>query len=149
MIKEFEYYHGAVFTKLIHEAKENIFISLRNTATNASYVINNKVGLYIKHSTKRMSPWRFSFQKIHQEELLLLKQNLDEVFLILVCGEDGFVTLSFEDIKIILNDNHETVEWISAARNPRKEYTVNGSDGSLGRKISKNDFPRKVIESLF
>jgi hypothetical protein len=147
MIKEFEFYHGVVFSKLIHGSEKEILIKQYPTESNASYVLNNDIGLYIKHSTKRMSPWRFSLQKIHQDEILEMKNKLREVFIILVCGEDGLVTLSFDELKKILNDVHGDVEWISATRNPRKEYTVKGSDGSLGRKVGKSDFPKKILEA--
>lgn len=146
MIKEFEFYHGAVFARLIHFSNENISIKSFPTESNASYVINDKIGLYIKHSSKRMSPWRFSLQKVHQDEILQMKNSLTEVFLILVCGEDGIVTLSFSELKMVLNDVHGEVEWISASRNPRKEYTVKGSDGALGRKVGKSDFPKRIFE---
>lgn len=113
---------------------------------NSSYILNDKVGLYIKYSAKRMSPWRFSMQQEHQDEILEMKNNLSEVFLLLVCGEDGIVTLGFNELKVILNDAHSAVEWISASRNPRKEYTIKGSDGKLARKVGKTDFPKKVFE---
>jgi hypothetical protein len=148
MIKEFEFYHGVVFTKLIHQV-ENISIKVFPTGSNASYVINDAVGLYIKHCTKRMSPWRFSFKKEHQDEILDMKNKLSDVFLILICGDDGIVTINFNDLKKILDETHGEVEWISASRNPKKEYTIKGSDGSLGRKIGKSDFPKVVIESIF
>ena len=148
MIKEFEYYHGAVFTQLIQESKKNISLKAYSDSSNASYILNENIGLYIKYSKKRLTPWRFSLQKIHQEEILQMKTNLSEVFLLLVCGEDGIVTLNFEELKKILNDAHEEVEWISASRNPNKEYTVKGSDGALGRKVGKNDFPKKILEFI-
>lgn len=145
MIKDFEFYHGVVLSKLIHGTNEQVSIKAYPSASNASYILNECVGLFVKHSTKRMSPWRFSFQKVHQEEMLEMRNNLKEVFLILVCGDDGVVTLSFDEVKKILDDSHEQVEWISAARNPRKEYTIKGSDGSLGKKVGKSDFPRNVL----
>ncbi|MXV16890.1 hypothetical protein [Hufsiella ginkgonis] len=148
MIKEFEFYHGAVMTRLIHGSKETLSIVPYPSVSNASYVVNGNTGIYIKHSAKRMSPWRFSFQKEHQSELLQMNTQLAIVFLILVCGDDGIVTLSYNDLKLILDDVHGEVEWISASRNPRKEYTVKGSDGQLGRKIGKNDFPRKILAAV-
>jgi len=148
MIKEYEFYHGVVFTKLIHGIDEISCVRAYNKTNNAAYVLNEGVGLYIKHSSKRMSPWNFSFLKSHQDELLEMTATLKEVFLILVCGEDGVVTLGFNDIKKILNEVHGNIEWISASRPPRKEYTVKGSDGSLGRKVGKNDFPKKIIEAI-
>lgn len=144
MIKEFEFYHGVVFTKLIHSIKEVLIIPFP-TDGNSSYILNEKIGLYIKYSAKRMSPWRFSMQKDHQDELLAMKNQLKEVFLLLVCGKDGIVTLSFDEVKQILNDAHGNVEWISASRNPRKEYTIKGSDGKLSRKVGKTDFPSKIV----
>lgn len=147
MNKEFEFYHGIVFSKLIHFSKTPITIKRFPTAGNASYILNEGIGLFIKHSSKRLSPWRFSLQKVHQDEILAMKNFPLEVYLILVCGEDGVVTLTFNELKQILNDVHGDTEWISATRNPRKEYTVKGSDGTLGRKVGKSDFPKKIFEA--
>lgn len=147
MIKEFEFYHGAVLTSLIHGSGNPIFIAPFPGGSNASYVINKSISLFIKHSSKRMSPWRFSFAQDHQDEILEMKNKFGEVFLLLVCGEDGIVALSFDELKKILNETHDPVEWISVARNKNTEYTVKGSDGSLGYKISKKDFPRKLFEN--
>ena len=69
MIKEFEFYHGVVFTKLIHSSKKCISIKSFPTSSNASYIYNENIGIYIKHSTKRLSPWHFSLQKIHLDEI--------------------------------------------------------------------------------
>lgn len=146
MIKEFEFYHGAVLARLIHKSKHPIEIEVYPTPSNSSYSINKNLGLFIKYSTKRMSPWRFTFAKEHQDEILDMKNKLGEVFLLLVCGENGIIALSFDELKRILNEAHESIEWISVARNKNTEYTIKGSDGSLGHKISRSDFPRKLFE---
>jgi len=147
MIKEFEFYHGAVLSNLLHNSGKSITVELYPSESNASYVIDKKIGIYIKHSSKRMSPWRFSFSKEHQDEILEMKNKLDEVFSLLVCGEDGIVSLSFDELKKILNETHEPVEWISITRNKNEEYAIKGTDGSLGHKISRNEFPRKLFEN--
>ncbi len=147
MIKEFEFYHGVIFARIIHAAQREISFKLFPTSDNASYVIDNKVGIYIKYSEKRLSPWRFSFQKRHQEEILEMKNKIGEVFLLLVCHDDGIVVLSFNEIRQILNEIYEDTEWISAARGKRQMYTIKGSDGKLEFKIGHNDFPTKVLES--
>jgi len=85
MIKEFEFYHGAVLANLLHESGQDIIIETFPSESNASYVVNKNIGLFIKHSTKRMSPWRFSFMQEHQDEILRMKNKLGEVFLLLVC----------------------------------------------------------------
>jgi hypothetical protein len=137
-----------VFSKILHDTQNEISIKSYPTPDNASYIINNKVGIYIKYSTKRMSPWQFSFLKRHQDEILDMKKTIGKVFLILVCKDDGIVSLSFEELKQILDENHSNAEWIIASRNKRKMYSVRGSDGTLKFKISRREFPEKILTQL-
>jgi hypothetical protein len=146
MLKEFDFFHGVVFTRIIHGSEITICIKSYPTPSNSSYIINDNVGIFIKYSSKRMSPWRFSFQKRHQDEILEMKNKLGEVFTILVCNDDGIVCLSFDELKMILDTQHDEGAWISAARGPREEYEVKGSDGKLKFKIANNDFPTKVLK---
>jgi len=146
MIKEFEFYHGVVFARILHAIQGEISFKSYPTQDNASYVLNNKIGIYVKYSTKRLSPWRFSFQKRHQEEIVEMKNRLGDVFLLLVCNDDGVVALNFEEIKSILNDVHDDVEWVSASRNRREMYSIKGSDGKLQFKVGRNDFPEKILK---
>lgn len=146
MIKEFEFYHGAALARLIH-ATQPVSVEIYPTKSNSSYVVNNRIGVFIKYSSKRMSPWRFSFHKEHQDEILEMKNKLDEVFVVLVCQDDGIATLNFDELKHVLNDDHEQTEWISASRKPREKYTIKGSDGKLKCKIGDNEFPKKVLEA--
>lgn len=147
MLKEFEFYHGVVLSRLVH-SKVPVSLTTYPTDSNASYVINNLIGLYIKHSAKRMTPWRFSFQKKHQDEIREMKSKYSKIFLVLVCGDDGIVTLSYEELKLILDEQHEEVEWIAASRRPREKYKITGSDGKLKYKIGENEFPNKILKNL-
>ena len=147
MIKEFEFYHGAVLSRLAH-ADQPVSLKLYPTRSNASYVINDKVGIFVKHSSKRMSPWGFSFNKTHQDEILEMKNKLEQVFILLVCFDDGIVTLNFDELKKVLDDIHRAVEWIRVSRNPREKYSVSGSDGILKFKIGGNEFPGKILKTF-
>lgn len=146
MIKEFEFFHGLVFARILHGTQRPLTIKPFPSSTNASYVINEKIGIYIKYSSKRMTPWRFTFKKEHQEEIELMKDKLKEVFLVLVCNDDGVVCLSYPELKQILDDQHDAIEWISATRHKREMYSVKGSDGKLGFKVGPNDFPEKLFD---
>ncbi len=146
MLKEFEFFHGVVFSRILHGGKAPVSIKSYPTADNASYVVNDKAGIYIKYSAKRMSPWRFSFQKEHQDEILDMKNKFGEVYTILVCNDDGIVCLSFDELKEILDIQHDTVEWISVARGPREKYEIKGHDGKLRLKIGNSDFPEKIFK---
>lgn len=147
MIKEFEFFHGLVFARILHGTQRPLSIKPFPSSTNASYVVNEKIGIYIKYSSKRITPWRFTFKKEHQEEINLMKKELKEVFLILVCNDDGIVCLSYSELKQILDEQHQSIEWISANRNKREMYSVKGSDGKLGFKIGPNDFPDKLFNA--
>lgn len=145
MIKEFEFYHGLVFARILHATQRPLSIKPFPSPSNASYVVNEKIGIYIKYSSKRMTPWRFTFKKEHQEEIESMKNSLKAVFLLLVCNDDGIVCLDYKEVKQILDDQIDPIEWISAARHKREMYTVKGSDGKLGFKIGSNDFPEKLF----
>jgi hypothetical protein len=147
MIKEFEFFHGLVFARIIHGTHQPVSIKLFPSTSNSSYVINDKIGIFVKYSSKRMTPWRFTFQKEHQEEIQLMKKELKEVFLLLVCNDDGIVCISYEELKQILDDQHDLIEWISATRHKREMYAIKGSNGKLGFKIGSNDFPEKLFST--
>ncbi len=145
MIKEFEFFHGLVFARILHGTQCPLYIRTFQSVSNASYVVNDTIGIYIKYSAKRMTPWRFTFMKDHQEELDLLKSNFKNVFLVLVCNDDGVVCLSYSELTKILDNQHDPIEWISATRHKREMYSVRGSNGELDFKIGQNDFPEKIF----
>lgn len=146
-VKESEFYYGAVLTRLF-SAKKDLKISHFPNDSNCAFVLNGSVGLYIKYSTKRITPWRFSFVKKHQDDIRHMKDLCKKVFLILVCRDNGIAAIEFEDLKKVLDHHHEEVEWVSASRLRREKYTIKGSDGKLKFKIGENAFPSQVIESL-
>ena len=84
----------------------------------------------------------------HQEEIELLKSNFNNVFLLLVCNDDGIVCLSYSELKQIFDNQHDPIEWISATRHKRQMYAVKGSNGELDFKIGKNDFPEKIFTEM-
>jgi len=145
MIRDFEFYHGLVFARILHGTQRPLVLRPFQSVSNAAYVVNDTAGIYIKHSAKRMTPWRFTFMKEHQEEIDLLKSNFGKVFLVLVCGDDGVVCLSYLELKQLLDNQHDPIEWISATRHKREMYSVKGSNGELDFKIGQSEFPNKLF----
>lgn len=148
MLKDYSFYHGLVFIEILNATGKPVKVQIYPTPSNSSYAINDEIGIYIKYSTKRMSPWRFSFLKEHQEEIDEMSTILSNVFVVLVCHTDGIVCLDYNELRHVLDENHSEVEWISAARSKREKYAVAGSDGNLRVKIGNSDFPRKVLQAL-
>ena len=150
MLKDYEKFFGAAFIRIINYSPENItlkkFNKKFNKKSNASFVLNDSIGLYFKYCKKRLTPWRFSFLKEHQDEILEMKETFNHAFLIFNCWDDGIVCLSFEELKEILDDNHEDVEWISVSRFKNEKYKINGKNGKLKFKIGDSDFPKKLFE---
>lgn len=144
MGRDFESFHGLTLIKIIHFKKINS-ISLYSSPSNSSYVLNDNIGIFIKHSAKRLSPWRFSFLKEHQNEIKKMSEELEKVFVLLVCNDDGVVCLSYRELKLILDGEHDEIEWISASRKKREHYIIKGSDGKLKFRIGPGDFPKKVF----
>ncbi len=145
MIRDFEFYHGLVFARILHATQRPLSIRPFQSVSNSSYVVNETVGIFIKYSSKRMTPWRFTFMKEHQEEIELLKGSYQKAFLVLVCSDDGVVCLSYDELKRILDCQHDPIEWISATRHKREMYSVRGSDGELDFKIGQSEFPSKLF----
>ncbi len=148
MIREYEFYHGIIFARLINASRHAL--TFKNCGSSAAYAIeanNKRAGLYVKHSSDRLTPWRYTFLKDHQGALDKLKEEFGEVFLVLVCGETGgVVVINYEELKILLDHNHEPTEWISVSRGKRESYTLKGKDGTLGYKIPQNNFPNKILD---
>ena len=145
MTKDFEFFHGVVFSRIIHGSRCPVTIRPFQSASNSSYILNESIGIYIKYSSKRMTPWRFTFTKDHQDEIGLMKSVCKSVFLVLVCNDDGIVCLSYPELRQILDDQHAPIEWISATRQKRKMYAVKGSDGELDFKVGQSAFPERIF----
>ena len=147
MIREFEFFHGLVLARILHGTQRPLTVRPFHLDSNASYVVNDAVGIYIKYSAKRLTPWRFTFKKEHQAEIDLMRSEFANVFLLLVCNDDGVVCLDYSELRQILDDQNDPIEWISATRHKRQMYAVKGSNGKLDFKIGQNDFPEKIFRN--
>ena len=156
-------YHGAAFKELIDElANLENPIHYSITPTNESrsgYIIEVipknqpdtlplKLGLFIKHSSKRRSPWRYSFQYVHQVEMDLLKDECDDMFLVLIAGDDGIACVNHSMLKEILDEHFGEIEWVSLSRKPNQSYRIAGTDGKLDSTLAKNTFPNLIIDFI-
>jgi len=145
VIKEFEFFHGVVFARLLHGTRRLVSIRAFDPDSNAAYVVDDSIGVYIKYSSKRMTPWRFTFSPEHKDEIQQLCASIAKVFIVLVCNDDGVVCLSYNEFKKILNDQCKGHQWVSATRHKREMYSIEGSNGHLESKVGKDDFPNKLF----
>lgn len=112
------------------------------------YTVNDRVALYVKYSTSRLSPWTFGFKVEYQDEIRQLRDEFADTFVTLVCGVDGIACLSGAEYQRVLDDDPRSGEWIKVSRGPRQKYAVSGSDGRTVCKIGDNEYPAKVHAAI-
>lgn len=147
-MSEFEFYHGVALARMLHATQRELTIKPYSPTDNAAYVVNGAIGIYIKYSSKRLSPWRFSFQQRHREKLVEMTSSLRDVFVLLVCNDDGIVVLTFDEFTRVLGGTSGGTEWVSATRNRRQMYAIKGSDGKLGFKVGRDEFSEKLFANV-
>jgi hypothetical protein len=133
MIHDFERYHGVALRQLIVEAgAAGLVVRVQDSHGRLnSFVVNNRVALHIKHSSKRLPPWQFTFDDENCEELKALLQYASEIWIALVCGPDGVVCLTYEDFLSVNPDGCEATAFVRVDRDKRAMYRVRGSEGAL------------------
>jgi hypothetical protein len=138
MIREYQFYHGALLHEIVVEAGCEIRIVLRDFHGRPdAYLINGKVGVLIKHSKARLTPWVFTFSEDHLLELQKLREVAKVCFVVLVCDEDGFVAVRDADLIGILAADRSTSVSVRVDRAPRKMYRISSSGNALDRKVAK------------
>ncbi len=156
-INDQDLHQGVVLLKIIKEcsgivSKDSLISFERGTSKNSflmkSTDDSNLYGIYIKYQRKNRTPWVFSFAKEHQEEIAILEEYTSGVLVMLVCGRDGIVCLTFEELKELLDDNFEDVEGIRIKRPLRGNYHLSGRDGKLSRTIKRSDLKDKVTNLI-
>jgi hypothetical protein len=138
MIAEYIFYHGALLHELTLNRREAITIEPRdNHGRPNTFILNNKVGIYIKHSAKRLSPWVFTFTKEHLNEIRILCENVSTVYTCFVCGDDGFACAPIEGIIDLLGPAESDQAWLRFERRANEMYRVSGANGELSNKLTR------------
>jgi len=132
MIGEFEHYHGSVLRQLIVGANREIRIAAADDLGRVnSFLVNGRLGIYIKHSSKRLAPWQFTYQDAHLGELVRLQQLCEAVWLVHACGQDGMVALSISEFYQMNPLQKNTTSFVRVDRDRNTMYRVNGTGSTL------------------
>jgi hypothetical protein len=140
---DYTFFHGNALVRLVKDKRP---FRIRLYSGNNGYSVNDSAYIYLKHCSKRLSPWRFTFLPKHIKEINKARKNIPTVYIVLICNDDGICCLSFDEFSqlVFVGDFSES-KWISVSRSPREKYTVSGSDGKLKYKIGNSDFPEKIL----
>ena len=149
-------YQGYVLTTITQALSgiEGVTVNLQSGKDRSAFIYNChkngsffSIGVYIKISTARRSPWRYTFLRQHQETVEIMNGVCDETFVIFVNDDDGVACLDFAGLKELLDDNFEDAEWVSVSRKLNESHKLAGKDGQLSGKSKRSAFP-SAISSL-
>lgn len=136
MIPEYHLYHGAFLACLISGAGKKLTISSPESSRPAEYVLNENIGLYVKHATQRLRPWHFGFTPDNIQNIRSLRLRFSTSFLVLVCRQDGLIAVDLN--LVIANISPAAALWIRANREKRKLYRLHGPMGEFPMKFDSN-----------
>lgn len=137
MFDEYEFYQGVVLRNIIVNADHSVMVRpfVREGRLSA-FVINSRIGVFMKHSAKRISPWRFTFSLEQVSDFLDLEGKYFDSFAVFICGRDGLVTLDAASLHQIFTFEDVEKAWVAIERKPRSQYSVWGNRAELPCKIS-------------
>lgn len=147
MSDEYEFYQGVVLRQLVVNADFSIMLRpFEKQGRVSAFVLNGKIGVFIKHSAKRMSPWRFTFNIDQVSDLLDLTTAYSDSFVTFVCDDDGIVTLDVASLYQIVSLEESENAWVRIERPPRSQYAVSGNKAELPNKVPNGVF--QIIETI-
>jgi hypothetical protein len=138
MLPDYGRYYGSALTHIVDQYGKAISIEKLLVGVQGFYLLNGRSPLYIKFSRSRKGPWSFNFHRDHQVRYRHLVKSYGDCITALVCGKDGIVALNDVQMREILDDNFDGQESVSVRRKLNHMYSVNGSNGELSQKISRD-----------
>jgi hypothetical protein len=138
MTPDYQFYHGALLHEIITCAGSKTCVELRNFhGRGDAFVFNGAVGLLIKHSASRLTPWTFTFSKDHVGEIRSLRAETRLCFIGFICGDDGFACVRDVELVTILSPTEKDVASVRIERRPRKMYRVSSGGNELSGKLTR------------
>jgi hypothetical protein len=141
-------YHGSFIASLIDNSPQAIEIARDLPDDNHLYSFDGKVGGYLTYSTKRMSPWTFTFQPKHVKSISEQFKKFEDCYLILVCGFETTAVLNKEEVSVLLPLNNPITSSITIRTGHDKKLAVSGTTGELKGKLSKTRTYERLLNSL-
>jgi|SRR6185369_10689719 len=136
MSDEYEFYQGIVLRQLVVNSDFSLMLRpYEKQGRINAFVVNGKIGVFLKHSAKRMSPWRFTFSIEQVADLLDLTAAFSSSFVVFVCGDDGLVTLDVASLYDIVTLQDTENAWVRIERPRRAQYAISGNKADLPNKV--------------
>jgi hypothetical protein len=132
MMAAFDRYHGSVLRQIL-VTKGRTNLSVVDVSGHVDTFSADGAAFQIKHSAKRLSPWQFTYYPQNLLELNELSRRFAPVWAFLVCGDDGIVGLSLQEIASIVPMNTPVATGVRVSRTRNSMYHVSGAQSELKR----------------
>ena len=128
-IKKQEFYEGAALHLL---ARGGGITSIRYQPP--FFFLNDRLLVLLKHSTKKRSPWAFTFTT--DEQSVMQERGSEYAITIgLVCGADGVATFDYDSFLRVAPLSASAIH-VACFRKYNEHYEISGPEGTLDRKIA-------------
>jgi len=142
-IQEQDIYHGPA---LMHVVEHPSFKALNKASkVYGHYLINTDRHLFVKYSTKKKSPWQFTFNPIDFKAMVSNNIKGAKVYIALVCGRSTICALTISELNDIVDLTAKSVQTVTVKVPSGGSCHVHGSDGELKNAVAHNAFPTKVF----
>lgn len=139
-IQEQDTYHGSGLVQIV----EHPSFKALNRGSNkyGHYLINTDRHVFAKYSSKKKSPWQFTFQP---DDLNEIRKAGQKTFAMLVCGKETVCALTLDEIGQVLDLDSINAQSITVEIPKGGSCHVKGTTGKLTKTIPHNAFPQKLF----
>jgi len=133
VISELDRYQGVVLRQIVVAYGGRVEVGLADVTGRKDCFSVARAAFQIKHCRNRLSPWHFTYQPENFGEIEKLRAWFDPVWVFLVCGADGVVGLSADELISITEVGDGGQAWVRVSRSRSSMYRVSGARGELPR----------------
>lgn len=133
MIAELDRYHGIVLRQILVAYGRRAHVGVVDLSGRVDAFCIENAAFQVKHSSKRLSPWQFTYTSESLSELVELRRKFGSVWVFLVCGQDGVVGLSLDELTSIAQASEGGAAWVRVRRSRHSMYRVAGALSELPR----------------
>lgn len=137
MTDEYVPYYGLLLHSLVQANKNGVQIRQISGFRNG-LLINEKIGLLLKHSTSRLSPWNYSFGQADQKLINHFQVEKVRFKVGLICGFVGVCVVEDTELNHLVDSPFTKTSRITIRTISGGSWDVSGNLGKLKRMKSKS-----------
>ncbi len=141
-VQEQDIFHGPGLVQIVQH--ESFKALNRGSAKYGHYLINTNRHVFAKYSSRKRSPWQFTFQL---EDLASIESASSKgpTYVMLACGHETVCALTLDELREVV-DLDASVQQTIIVDVPRGgSCHVKGSLGKMKKTVPHNAFPRKLF----